>query len=236
MDLSYSSGASDQPLLSETIGANFQAAVAAFGSREALVDRPSGRRWTYDELAAEVEAVALGLLALGVRTGDRVGIWAPNCAEWVFVQYATARSGRSSSTSIRPTGSTSWSTCSTSRGSGRSSPPMLMTSDYAAMIAEVRPACPALLDVVLFGERRVGGAARGRARRGPAALAAIVAALTADDPINIQYTSGRRDSPRARRSRTTTSSTTATSSASCAATPSATASASRCPSTTASAW
>ena len=67
--------------------------MARFGDREALVDVPTGRRWTYLELEAEVDRVALGLLDLGVEKGDRVGIWSPNCAEWVFVQYATARIG-----------------------------------------------------------------------------------------------------------------------------------------------
>ena len=80
-------------LLGDTIGANFDRTVAQFGEREALVEYATGRRWTYRELAAEVDAVALGLLELGVDTGDRVGIWAPNCAEWTFVQYATAKIG-----------------------------------------------------------------------------------------------------------------------------------------------
>ena len=83
--LSYSSGESATPLLGDTIGGNFDAAVRAFGDREALVDRAGGsgsaRRWTYAELAAEVDALALGLLEMGIAKGDRVGIWAPNCAE-----------------------------------------------------------------------------------------------------------------------------------------------------------
>src|SRR6202162_6656170 len=91
--LSYSSGASAAPLLGDTIGANFDAAVNRYAEREALVDRPAGRRWTYAELAADVDAVALGLLAMGTRKGDRVGIWAPNCAEWTLTQCATAKIG-----------------------------------------------------------------------------------------------------------------------------------------------
>ena len=79
---SYSSGISAVPLLGDTIGGNLDATVARFPEREALVDRPSGRRWTYAQLSDDVTAVALGLLALGVGTGDRVGIWAPNCPEW----------------------------------------------------------------------------------------------------------------------------------------------------------
>ena len=60
---------------------------------EALVDVAQGRRWTYAELNADVDVVARGLMALGIEKGDRVGIWAPNCAEWTIVQYATAKIG-----------------------------------------------------------------------------------------------------------------------------------------------
>ena len=91
--LSYSSGESATPLLGDTIGGNFDATVLAFGDREALVDRSdprSGRRWTYAQLAADVDALALGLLEMGIAKGDRVGIWAPNYAEWTLTQYATA--------------------------------------------------------------------------------------------------------------------------------------------------
>ena len=90
---SYSSGTSVVPLLGDTIGDNFDRTVAAHGGRDALVDCASGRRWSYAELAVEVDAVALGLRGLGVGKGDRVGIWAPNCAEWTFTQYATAKLG-----------------------------------------------------------------------------------------------------------------------------------------------
>src|SRR5881227_1549596 len=91
--LSYSSGESATPFLGDTIGGNFDATVRAFGDREALVDCPAGRRWTYAELAADVDALALGLLEMGIVKGDRVGIWAPNCAEWTLTQYATAKIG-----------------------------------------------------------------------------------------------------------------------------------------------
>ena len=80
-------------LLGETIGANLGRVAAAVGEQEALVDVPSGRRWTYRQLDADVDTVAIGLLAAGIGAGDRVGIWAPNCPEWVLLQYATARIG-----------------------------------------------------------------------------------------------------------------------------------------------
>src|SRR5690349_17262674 len=91
--LSISTGPADPPLLDRTIGADLLATVARHGEREALVDCASGRRWTYDQLRAVVDDIALGLRRLGVTKGDRVGIWAPNCPEWVFLQYATARLG-----------------------------------------------------------------------------------------------------------------------------------------------
>jgi len=90
---SYASGTSTVPLLGDTIGVNFDRAVGAYGNREALVDRAADRRWTYREMSDDVTAVAMGLLALGVAKGDRVGIWSPNRAEWTLVQYATAKIG-----------------------------------------------------------------------------------------------------------------------------------------------
>ena len=91
--VSYAHGTSDIPLLGETIGANLDRTVARFGDREALVDCPSGRRWTYRDLDVDVRLLARALLARGVEKGDRVALWSPNCPEWVLVQYATARIG-----------------------------------------------------------------------------------------------------------------------------------------------
>jgi fatty-acyl-CoA synthase len=90
---SYTSATSGTPLLGDTMGENLDRTVRRFGEHLALVDVPAGRRWTYAELAADVDALALGLLEAGIKKGDRVGIWAPNCAEWVLTQYATAKLG-----------------------------------------------------------------------------------------------------------------------------------------------
>lgn len=90
---SYTHGVSTTELLGDTIGDNLDRAVAAWPEREALVDVPSGRRWTYARFGADVDELASALLASGVAKGDRVGIWAVNCPEWVLVQYATARIG-----------------------------------------------------------------------------------------------------------------------------------------------
>src|ERR1700759_2274776 len=91
--LSYVNGLSDTRLIGETIGHNFARAVEQWGERPALIVRQQGMRWTYAELGARVDALAAGLLALGLAPGDRVGIWSPNNAEWVLTQLATARAG-----------------------------------------------------------------------------------------------------------------------------------------------
>jgi fatty-acyl-CoA synthase len=91
--LSHTAGETDVPLLEQTIPDNLDATVARFGDRDALVDVAQGIRWTYAEFAAEVDRLARALLATGLVKGERVGIWAPNCAQWTVVQYATAKLG-----------------------------------------------------------------------------------------------------------------------------------------------
>src|ERR1700753_2195047 len=150
--LSYSAGESATPLLGDTIGGNFDATVRAFGDREARVDRPAGRRWTYAELAADVDALALGLLKMGIVKGDRAGIWAPNCAEWALTQYATAKVG-AMLVNINPAYRTRELEFVLNQSGSRLlvAAERLKTSDYAAMIDEVRPRCAALEQVVLLG-------------------------------------------------------------------------------------
>src|SRR5437868_15218893 len=91
--LSYVSGVSAKPLLGQTIGDGFDATCAAHPHVLALISRHQKVRWTYGELKRRVDALAAGLLALGLEPGDRIGIWAPNCAEWVVTQFATAKAG-----------------------------------------------------------------------------------------------------------------------------------------------
>ncbi|HKN96626.1 MAG TPA: AMP-binding protein [Pseudonocardiaceae bacterium] len=197
MTTSYASGTSQVPLLGDTIGGDFDRAVARFGDREALVDRAAGRRWTYRELSDDVTAVALGLAARGVVKGDRVGIWAPNRAEWTLVQYATAKLG-AILVNINPAyrvheleyvlNQAGISTLVSARE--------FKTSRYAEMIDEVRPRCAALRDVVLLDTADwTDLVAAGRAGD-PATLDEIAGTLTADDPINIQYTSGTTGFPK----------------------------------------
>jgi fatty-acyl-CoA synthase len=193
--VSYVSGVSQVPLLGDTIGDNFDRTAARYGDRAALVDRPSGRRWTYSQLRADIDFLAQGLLAAGICKGDRVGIWAPNCPEWLFTQYATAKIGAMLVT-INPAYQSRELEYVLEAAGIRLlvAAESFNTADYAAMIAEVRPRCPALEQVVLIGSTQW---AQLPARDGDAAmLAAAQATLSADDPINIQYTSGTTGFPK----------------------------------------
>jgi fatty-acyl-CoA synthase len=194
---SYASGVSDVPLLGDTIGDNFDRTAAAEPRREALVEVMTGRRWTYQELRAEVDALALGLIDAGVVKGDRVGIWAPNMAEWTMVQYATAKIG-AILVNVNPAYRTHELEYVLKQAgiSGLVSAREFKTSDYAAMIDEVRPNCPDLRWVVLIGSPE-WDALLEAGRGGPAGvLAERQAALSPDDPINIQYTSGTTGFPK----------------------------------------
>ena len=171
---SYASGTSTLPLLGETIGENLDRTVAAYGDREALVDRASGRRWTYTQLLADVDALAHGLLRRGVAKGDRVGIWAANCPEWTILQYATARIG-----AILVTINPAYRTHELAYVLNQSGVALLVaatgfkSSDYAAMIDEVRPDCPGLREAIVIGGRT--WAALPDHAGDPAALAAAAA-------------------------------------------------------------
>ncbi|MDO1479022.1 AMP-binding protein [Rhodococcus ruber] len=197
---SYASGAWNTPLLGDTIGDNFDRTVARHGQRDALVDRAAGRRWTYTELAAEVDALALGLLRAGIGKGDRVGIWSPNCAEWVFVQYATAKIG-AILVNINPAYRSHELQYVLNQAGIRMliAAPNFKTSDYGAMIAEVRGDCPDLEQVVLLGSSdwdELGESGRAALADDRTRLDAAQRDLSADDPINIQYTSGTTGFPK----------------------------------------
>ena len=192
---SYTSATSDVPLLGDTIGENLDRTVRRFGDRIALVDVPAGRRLTYAQLAAEVDALALGLLAAGIAKGDRVGIWAPNCAEWTYTQYATAKIG-AILVNINPAYRTSELEFVLNQSGTKLliAAQRLKTSDYAAMIAEVRPRCAGLEQVVLLGSAEWTSLLEAGRAADRGALDAIE--LSADDPINIQYTSGTTGFPK----------------------------------------
>ncbi|HWE54605.1 MAG TPA: AMP-binding protein [Acidimicrobiales bacterium] len=195
--LSYAHGASDTELLGETIGANLARTAARLADHEALVDVPSGRRYTYAELLTWSRTVARALLAKGVGKGDRVGIWSPNCAEWVALQYGSALIG-AILVNINPAYRTS-EVDFVLRQSGVKllvSATAFRTSDYRAMVEEVRPQLPGLDDVVFIGDPTWDRFEQGGAGVSDADLVAAEADLAFDDPINIQYTSGTTGFPK----------------------------------------
>lgn len=182
--LSYTRGPQDKPLLAMTIGEAFDTTVRLHARREALVVRHQNLRYSWGELAEVVEDCARGLLALGLLPGDRVGIWAPNCAEWCIAQFATAKVG-AILVNINPAyrlneleyalkqSGCRWLICAE----------QFKSSDYHAMLAELIPELadspPGGLHAPQLAELR---------RR--------QAQLQFDDPINIQYTSGTTGFPK----------------------------------------
>ena len=202
---SYASGVSEVPLLGETIGQNLRRTVSAYGDREAMVEVASGRRWTYAEFGADVDEFARGLMARGVAKGDRVGIWAPNCAEWTITQYATAAIG-AILVNINP----AYRTHELAYALNQSGVKLLIsatefkTSEYRKMVEEVRPDCTALEDVVYIGTPDWAAVVEAAASVTSEQLDERAAELSFDDAINIQYTSGTTGS--ASRCRSTTAS------------------------------
>ena len=197
MAASYSHGVSETPLLGETIGDNLRRTVERFGDRDALVSRHQGLRLTYAELDAEVDRVALGLLAAGIGKGDRVGIWAPNCAEWVFVQYATARIG-AILVNVNPAYRTHELEFALRQSGVRLlvSAQSFKTSDYVAMVEEVRGGLDGLERVVFTEHESWDELLDAGGGHDAGALAERASELAFDDPINIQYTSGTTGSPK----------------------------------------
>ena len=198
--LSYSHGTAEQTLLGETIGANLTRTAAAFGDRDAVVDVPAGRRWTYAQLDADTDTLARGLIAAGIKAGDRVGIWAPNCAEWVLLQYATAKAGIIL-VNINPAYRSHELNYALRQSGVRLlvSAESFKTSNYRAMIEEVSVGLPGLERVIYLGsadwdELFVVG--RMPIAGGGDQLAERRAMLSFDDPINIQYTSGTTGFPK----------------------------------------
>ena len=191
---SYSSSTPTTPLLGDTIGQNLSRTAAAFPDRPAVVDVATGKSYSYREFDAATDALALALLADGVRIGDRVGIWSPNCAEWMITQYATAKIGAILVT-INPAYRTSELEY-VLRQSGVSvlvSAREFKRSNYAAMITTVRDRLTGLRRIVYIGgdfdDLLESGAAMDR-------RPLVAVELAADQPINIQYTSGTTGFPK----------------------------------------
>ncbi len=195
--LSHDVGETDTPLLEQTIPDNLDATVARFGEREALVDVQRGIRWTYAEFADQVSRLARALVAAGVAKGDRVGVWSPNCAEWTVVQYATATIG-AILVNINP----SYRTHELEyvlKQAGISSvfiAESFKTSDYVAMLDEVRDSCPDLRQSWVFGQSSWDDLLARGDEVPREQVAQIPAGLDRNDPINIQYTSGTTGFPK----------------------------------------
>ncbi|MGO4596784.1 AMP-binding protein [Terrabacter sp. 2RAF25] len=195
--LSHTRGESDPPLIEQTIGDNFDATVARFGEREALVDVAQGKRWTYAALQADVDRLARALLAVGVATGDRVGIWAPNCSEWTLVQYATAKIG-AILVNINPSyrshelqyvlGQAGISTLVSAES--------FKSSNYRQMVEEVREEVPGLGRVVYIGTNDWDELLAHADEVSADELARVQGGLSNTDAINIQYTSGTTGFPK----------------------------------------
>jgi fatty-acyl-CoA synthase len=193
---SYVHGTSTEPLLGETIGENLRKTVARFGDREALVVRAQGVRLTYAQLLDQASRCARGLMARGLRKGDRVGIWAPNRHEWVVLQYATALCG-AILVNINP----AYKTTELEYVLKQSGAQLLVlsrkfrASDFEAMANEAKPSCPALRELLVLEDGWAGLLASGVGVTEDELLRRE-AELAPDDPINIQYTSGTTGFPK----------------------------------------
>jgi fatty-acyl-CoA synthase len=193
---SYVHGASEIPLLGETIGENLRRAVERFPEREALVVRSQRYRATYRELWDQTSTLANALLARGIEKGDRVGIWSPNRFEWVVTQYATARVG-----AILVNVNPAYKVRELEYALSQSGVRMLLHSrgfratDYREILREAREKVPALEQVLVIDddwEELLSSATRVE----EGALAERERSLSFDDPINIQYTSGTTGAPK----------------------------------------
>jgi fatty-acyl-CoA synthase len=215
LDRSYTHGASEVPLLGETIGEALDRIVEKTPDGEALVVRHQGVRWTYGELGARADAFAAGLVALGLEKGDRLGIWSPNNAEWVVTQLATARAGivlvninpayrvHEVQYALARVGCKALVTAATFKG-----------ADYVGMLRAIAPeldgatpgalrasALPDLRTVVRIGEPGPGLLAFDDVPRlaSPGSVESLrerARHLQFDDPINIQFTSGTTGVPK----------------------------------------
>jgi fatty-acyl-CoA synthase len=194
---SYAAGPTGTPILEETIGANLERTVGAYPDTDALVEVATGRRWSYREFDDEINRTARGLMALGVEKGERIGIWAPNCAEWTITQYAAAKIG-AILVNVNPAYRTHELSYVLEQSGVRTliAATVFKSSDYVAMVAEVRPTCAALREVIFLGTDDWADLLRGAGDVSAAELRNRMAQLTNRDPINIQYTSGTTGFPK----------------------------------------
>ena len=194
---SYASGRVDLPMIEETLGDVLDRVVRAHHDREALVDVPSGQRWSYGELLVDVERVARGLVASGIRTGDRVGIWSSNCAGWTLLQLATAKLGVIL-VSIDP----AYRADDLERVLTQTGVRLLVVAgpvegrDDPATVESVWASCPDLAQLVVIGQESWAALLHSASLVTRARLQEIQQGLAADDPVVVRYTSGRTGPPK----------------------------------------
>jgi len=195
--LSIVSGPTSAPLLEQTIGSNLAETVARFGDQEALVVVHQGIRQTWDEFSVIVGEVAKGLIGMGIESGDRVGIWSPNYAEWVYIQYATARIG-AILVNINP----AYRLTELTYALNHSGCKLLvtrteyLTSMYRDMVEEVAPELADLKRVIYYDTDDWDALLEAGRGVSDDVLRARAEALDPKDPINIQYTSGTTGHPK----------------------------------------
>ena len=195
-NLAYTYGASDISLIGETIDQNLRKTVEKYPNKEALISVHQDYRVTYAEFYAQVTAVAKGLIALGVKQGDRVGIWSPNCYEWTLLQYATAKIG-AIMVNINPAYRTS-ELIYVINQSGISyifAAPQFKSSNYKKMIDDAREFTETLRKEVYWGESWQNFLAHGK-KVTDEKLLSFEEKVQFDDPVNIQYTSGTTGNPK----------------------------------------
>jgi fatty-acyl-CoA synthase len=213
--LSHVRGADGPPLLEITIGEALAQAAARWPDQPALIVPFQDLRWTWSELARRADDLAAGLLALGLRPGDRIGIWSPNCAEWTLTQFAAARAGLILVT-INPAYRRAEVAYTLAKVGVRAlvAAERFKSSDYVGMIEDLAPeiirsipgalASPALPDLRILikigGDPRPGWLAFEEIAAGDPGEAGRLDQLAGQlDPrqaINIQFTSGTTGSPK----------------------------------------
>jgi fatty-acyl-CoA synthase len=197
VELSYAHGAVDTPLLGQTIGENFERTVARFPDADAVVSRHQGVSFTYAELNEGVDRLARAVMAAGLEPGDRLGIWSPNCVEWLMLQFATAKAGVIL-VNINPAYRTSELEYALNQSGCRVlvAASSFKTSDYEAMVEEVRDNLPALERTIFLGTTGWDELLAEAGEVTDEQLRERADGLQFDDPINIQYTSGTTGFPK----------------------------------------
>jgi fatty-acyl-CoA synthase len=205
VEISYVSGTSRAPLIGKTIGAYFDGVCASYPDHLALIVRHQQVSWTYAELKRRVDAFAGGLAGLGLQRGDRVGIWAPNCAEWTIVQFATAKAGLVL-VNINPSYRLAEAEYALNKVGCRALVLAIRhkTSEYLQMLQALRAEgrVPQLEFAITLGEREHEGCipfahiAERATEDDRVRLDRIGGEVQFDDPVNIQFTSGTTGAPK----------------------------------------